>query len=66
MGGSPRSTRRPQSHRMQPIIARGWQEQNAKDAMDAKGAKDNSVSILSQAAEIYVNCRGTRGGTEHP
>ena len=37
---SPRSTRRAQSHRVQPIIARGWQEQNAKDAMDAKGAKD--------------------------
>ena len=56
-GDSPQSTRRAQSHRAQPIMAEGFQEQTAKDAMDAKGAKDwKETPVLVVIPSVSVLC----------
>jgi len=60
---SPRSTRRAESL---ALIALDLQEQTAKDAMDAKGAKDSLGQHLLPSGSVVVNCPGTRRGTKHP
>jgi hypothetical protein len=44
-----------------------FQEQTAKDAMDAKGAKDNlGQHLLPSGRVLLVNCPGTCRGMRHP
>ena len=42
------------------------EEQTAKDARDAKGAKDTPVGVFSPAAGVLVNCPGTNWCSKHP
>ena len=49
-----------------PAFIADLEEQTAKDAMDAKGAKDDLGQHLLPSGWGFVNCTGTRRCTKHP